>query len=84
MDSRAGFPTVTTENLRGNVANNIDTGYIPTPTGGVGHGPENRGVEMNTARGVKEAPVIIGITKIEYGSAADQPIVDNFETYGGN
>jgi hypothetical protein len=82
MDSRAGFPTVAADHLRGTTANSIDTGFIPTPTGGVTNGPENRGVEKNTARDVKEAPVITGITRLEYGSAADQPIVEGFKTYG--
>jgi hypothetical protein len=85
MDSRAGFPTVPADHLRGTAATHIDTGFIPTPvTSTETSGPANRGVETNTARGVKEAPVIVGITSVEYGSAADQPIVEGFKTYGSN
>ena len=83
MESRASFPTVSAEFLRGTSANSIDTGHIPTPvTSQETHGPQNRGIETNTARGVKEAPVIQGITHIEYGAASDQPIVEGFKTHG--
>jgi len=82
-NSRAGFPVVATEFLRGGSANSIDTGHIPTPvTSTETSGPTHRGVEGNTARGVKQAPVIIGITPVEHAPASDAPIVDPFKTYG--
>lgn len=85
MQSRASFPTVASEFLHGTAANTIDTGFIPTPvTSTQTSGPANRGVESNTARGVKGTPEIGGITKIEYGSSADQPEVVGFRTYGEN
>jgi hypothetical protein len=40
-----------------------------------------RGVERNTARGVKEAPTMMGITAVEYAPAMDAPPVDPFDTY---
>jgi len=40
-----------------------------------------RGVERNTARGVKEAPMMMGITAVEYAPAMDAPPVDPFDTY---
>jgi len=83
MESRASFPTVSAEFLRGTTANSIDTGFIPTPvTSTETSGPANRGVETNTARGVKGTPEIGGITKLEYGSNADAPEVVGYKTYG--
>lgn len=82
-NSRGAFPVVGAEYMRSTTANSFDTGSIPTPvTSTETSGPVNRGVEMNTARGVKEAPVITGITHLEYGSSADAPIVDSFKTHG--
>ena len=40
-----------------------------------------RGVERNTARGVKEAPTMMGITAVEHAPAMDAPPVDPFDTY---
>jgi len=40
-----------------------------------------RGVERNTARGVKEAPTMMGITPVEHAPATDAPPVDPFDTY---
>ena len=55
----------------------------PATTTGTGlNGQANRGMEQNTARGVKEAAVITGITKIEYAPATDAPPVEGFKTYG--
>ena len=43
MESRASFPTVSAEFLRGTSANSIDTGHIPTPvTSQETHGPQNQ------------------------------------------
>jgi hypothetical protein len=53
-------------------------------TGGNQGGEANRGMERNTARGVKESTVITGITKIEYAPATDAPEVVGFKTYGEN
>jgi hypothetical protein len=57
----------------------------PTTTTGTGLGGETlKGMERNTARGVKESAVITGITKIEYAPATDAPEVVGFKTYGEN
>jgi hypothetical protein len=83
MESRASFKEVGSEFLRGTTANTIDTGYITTPvTSTTTNGPTLRGVETNTARGVKGTPVVGGITKLEYGSNADAPEVVGYKTYG--
>lgn len=85
MESRAQFKTVSEEFLRSTAANSVDTGSIPTPvTSTETTGPANRGVEMNTARGVKEAPVIAGITPVTYGANTDAPVRDPYKTYGMN
>jgi hypothetical protein len=39
-------------------------------------------MERNTARGVKEAVVLQGITPVEYAAPTDAPVVDRFRTYG--
>jgi len=75
MESRASFPTVATDLFRGTMDNTHTSG-------GESHGPTLRGVEHNTARGVKEAPVITGITPVEYAPATDAPHVDNFKVHG--
>lgn len=85
MESRAQFKTVSEEFLRGATANSVDTGSIPTPiTSTETTGPANRGIETNTARGVKEAPVVTGITPVTYGENTDAPVRDPYKTYGMN
>jgi len=85
MESRAGFKQVSEYDLRSTAPNTIDTGIIPTPvTSTETTGPANRGVEANTNRFVGTAPLVTGITKIEYGSDADAPEVVGFRTYGEN
>lgn len=74
MNSR-NFPNVPTELFRGTISDTTVLG------GGVTHGPTLRGVERNTARGVKEAPVMIGMTSLEYAPATDAPPVTPFDTY---
>ena len=55
----------------------------PTTTTGTGlNGQANRGMERNTARGVKEAVVLKDIIKLEYAPATDAPPVEGFKTYG--
>jgi hypothetical protein len=84
MESRKGTE-VSAEFLRGATANSVDTGFIPTNvTGQTTNGPTLRGVEMNTARGVKGAPVITGITHLDYAANTDAPEVVPFKTYGEN
>ena len=51
-------------------------------TGGNQGGEANRGMERNTARGVKEAVVLKDIIKLEYAPATDAPPVEGFKTYG--
>jgi hypothetical protein len=84
MQSRAGFPTVSNELLRGYEDNTIDTGHIPAPvTSQTTNGPTLRGVEANTGLGTKsERPLVTGITHVEYGSGADRPEVVPFRVYG--
>jgi len=85
MESRFQFSTIADEHLRSTAANSIDTGSIPTPvTSQNTNGSANRGIEQNTARGVKEAPVITGITHIEYAPATDAPVVNPFKVHGDN
>ena len=77
MESRASFPTVATDLFRGTMDNTSATGS------GLG-GEANRGMERNTARGVKEAVVLKDIIKLEYAPATDAPPVEGFKTYGEN
>ena len=77
MESRASFPTVTTDLFRGTMDNTA-------ATGGNQGGEANRGMERNTARGVKEAVVLKDIIKLEYAPATDAPPVEGFKTYGEN
>jgi hypothetical protein len=85
MESRAQFAQVSSEFLHGTLANSIDTGTIPAPvTSQTTNGPANRGVEANTNRQTGSAPLITGVTAIEYGSNSDAPIVDNYKTRGDN
>jgi len=85
MKSRASFQTVGSEFLHGTTANSVDTGFIPTPvTSTETTGPANRGVEANTKAYVKGTPLITGITKIEYGSNADQPEVIPYKVHEGH
>jgi hypothetical protein len=83
MESRASFPTVSAEFLRGTTANTIDTGFIPTPvTSTETSGPANRGIEANTNRNTGTAPIIGGITNIEYAPYSDAPEVVGYRTHG--
>jgi len=83
MESRAAFPQVGMEFIRSTAANTVDTGIIPPNiTSQTTNGPANRGMEANTNRDGFMAPMITGITKIEYGSSAIQPEVMPFKTYG--
>ena len=81
MNSR-NFPTVDMKLFRGDSQGN-DTGFIQQAmsAGNPGATRNLRGVERNTARGVKEAPTIIGITPVEHAPAKDAPPVDAFDTY---
>ena len=81
MDSR-NFPQVESKFLRGETQG-TDTGWIqPAMSAGSPGATRNlRGVERNTARGVKESPVMQGITPVEYAPATDAPPVDPFDTY---
>ena len=75
MESRASFPTVSMDLFRGTDDN----------TQAMNAGSNNRGlrgVEANTARGVKAAPQIVGITPVEYAANTDAPEVILFKTYG--
>jgi hypothetical protein len=75
MESRSSFPTVATEFLRGTMD--------PATTTGTGLGGETlKGMERNTARGVKEAVVLKDIIKLEHAPATDAPPVEGFKTYG--
>lgn len=60
-----------------------DTGWIQPAMGAGNPGATRnlRGVERNTARGVKESPVMQGITPVEHAPATDAPPVDPFDTY---
>ena len=61
-----------------------DTGFL-TPAMGYknpGSTPNLRGVERNTARGVKESVELKDIIKLEYAPATDAPEVIPFKTYG--
>lgn len=84
MTDRKGTE-VSAEFLRGATANSVDTGFIPTNvTGQTTNGPTLRGVEANTARGVKGTPLVTGITPVTYGANTDAPEVAGFKTYGEN
>jgi len=85
MESRKNFAQVSEYDLHSTAANSIDTGIIPTPvTSTETTGPANRGVESNTARGVKEAPVIANVIPVTYAAATDAPVVDPYKVYGAN
>ena len=84
MTDRKGTE-VSAEFLRGATANSVDTGFIPTNvTGQTTNGPTLRGVEANTARGLKGTPLITGITPVTYGANTDAPEVVAYKTYEGN
>ena len=84
-NSRGGFPQISNYDLRSTASLSVDTGIIPTPvTSKQTSGPRNRGIEKNTARGVKQAPVITGITPVTYGATSDAPPVEGFKVYGSN
>lgn len=83
MESRASFKEVGSEFLRGTAANSMDTGFItPAVTSTTTNGPTLRGVETNTARGVKGTPVVGGITPVEHAPYSDAPEVVTYKTYG--
>ena len=79
MESR-NFNQVENKFLRGETIG-TDTGWIQPAMGVGGSNKGLRGVERNTARGVKENPVMLGITPVEYAPATDAPPVDPFDTY---
>jgi hypothetical protein len=84
-NTRGSFKPISEYDLRSTAPNTIDTGIIPTPvTSTQTSGPRNRGMETNTARGVKQAPVITGITPVTYGPTSDAPVVEGFKVYGDN
>ena len=81
MESRAGFKTLTEQELRNPTGS--DTGIIPTPvTSQTTNGATIKGIETNTARGVKQAVVLTGITPVEYAASTDAPAVEGFKVYG--
>ena len=80
MESRAAFKPITEFDLRSGAANTIDTGIIPPPvTSTTTSGPSNRGMEKNTNRDGFVAPLITGITAVEYAAATIQPVVEGFK-----
>ncbi len=80
MQSRASFKTVGDEFLRSTAANTVDTGSIPPNiTSTTTSGPANRGIEGNTGRDGFMAPMITGITTIDYAAATIQPEVIPFK-----
>lgn len=81
MESR-NFPQVEMKFMRGDTIG-TDTGWIQPAMGPGNPGPTRnlRGVERNTARGVKESPLIVGLTAVEHAPATDAPPVDHFDTY---
>jgi len=84
MESRKGTQ-ISEYDLRSTAANSIDTGIIPSNvTGQTTNGPTLRGVEANTARGVKGSPLVTGITPVTYGANTDAPEVTPYRTYGEN
>lgn len=72
MNSR-NFPQVGSEFLRGTMPNSVVSGQTTK---------SHEGMERNTARGVKEAPVIKDITDCTYAPATDAPEVIPFRVYG--
>ena len=83
MESRAAFKTVADEFLRGTSVNSVDTGHIPTPVTSQDTKAHVRlGAETNTARGIKEAPMITGITPVTYAPYSDTPVADHYKTFG--
>jgi hypothetical protein len=60
-----------------------DTGWIQPAMGAGNPGATRnlRGVESNTARGLKQAPVMLGITAVEHAAPTDAPPVIPFDTY---
>ena len=48
---------------------------------GNNNGPQLRGVEQNTARGVTMPMQLLNIIKLEHALAMDAPPVDYFDTY---
>jgi hypothetical protein len=84
MESRAAFKQISEYDLRNAAANSIDTGTIPSNvTSMTTNGPANRGVEVNTNRQVGFAPMIVGITPVEYGASMDAPMVEGFKVQEG-
>jgi hypothetical protein len=80
MESRAAFKQISEYDLRSTAPNTIDTGIIPTPvTSTTTSGPANRGMEANTNRDGFMAPMITGITTIDYAPATIQPEVMPFK-----
>lgn len=83
MESRAAFKPITELDLRSKAANTIDTGIIPpNVTARDGKGEVNHGIEANTNRDGFMAPMVTGITTIDYAPATIQPEVIPFKTYG--
>jgi len=79
MESRAAFKPISEFDLRSRAANTIDTGIIPpNVTSTTGKGEAVRGVEANTGRDGFQAPLITGITTIDYAPATIQPDVIPF------
>ena len=60
-----------------------DTGWIQPAMGAGNPGATRnlRGVEQNTARGVKHGVTIQNVTYLEYAPATDAPEVIPFDTY---
>lgn len=83
-NTRGGFPQISSFDLRSTASLSIDTGIIPPPVTSTETKGGMRGMEQNTARGVKQAPVITGITPVAYAPASDAPDVPGFKVYGGN
>ena len=52
------------------------------PMGDQKSGSKLRGVERNTARGVKMPVQILNVIKLEHANSADAPEVIPFDTYG--
>lgn len=79
---RGNFKQVEEKLLRGERIS-PETGWINPAIGAGSSGASRnlRGVESNTARGIKESPVITGITPVEYAPATDAPPVDPYDTY---
>jgi len=72
-----------TKFLRGETVG-TDTGFLTPAMGHKNPGPtpDLRGIERNTARGVKESVELKDIIKLEYAPATDAPEVIPFKTYG--